>query len=381
MTARSGDAGDRPWRRRVGVLLATLRRTALLLGRLTVVLVRALVTGALIAGALLTAEERRARVRRWFLLTGDRWVIAGGITGAAFAATAALSVTRIVGVAQSGFVTGMFSAVISGLFSFVPIVVAVNQLTVSRVVGSISEIREQMDSARGFKSELEEHHADRAVVPNEPALFLDAVTGLLEDRAVELSRSVAGRDGELRGPIESLTGVVRAQTGEIRDVLDGTDRRRLIEMLVPMMGDNYPENVQAARRIRRRGRDRLPARSADLLEEVEELSIAMNLLRQYFKAMYVQQELSRLSRYVGYSGIGAYLVAILVVMGFAAGQPFPGWPLLLDLAVSAAVAAVVFPFALLVAFVVRIAAIAQRTAAPGPFTPLRETPAYARHRD
>ncbi len=370
----------RNWRRAF-VRAATVLSSVLVgLGRFLFVTGRLLVVVLVLAGTVVADDGVRARVRRWFLLDGDRWLIAGGITVATFAGTFVLVTTNLLGSQQGTFVSGMFSAVISGLFSFVPIVVSVNQLTASRVVGSLSDIREQMESAREFQRQVAAMNADKEVAASNPSAFLAAVTSLLRSRATALREAVADQPDPVRSEVEAYVDVVLRQAEHVGAVLDGS-RRPLNELLVPMMGDNYPQNVQDARRLETEYGDRLSERARALLEALRELSVTLDLLRQYYKAMYIQGALSRLSRWIGYTGVGAFFVAIVVVMGFAEGQPFPGWPLLLDLSVSAAVAAVVLPFAVLLSIVIRIATITERTAAPGPFTPLGETPSYARHRD
>lgn len=361
-------------------VVASVATALILIGRFLFVAGRFVAVGAALVGATLTDDGVQARARRWFLLDGNRWVIAGGLTVLTFVGTFLLFATNLLGAEQGGFVTTMFSAVISGLFSFVPIVVSVNQLTVSRVVGSISEIEEQMESARGFQRQVASMGVETDIVSTKPAPFLGAVISLLRNRAEGLQRAVDDASAPLQAAVDEYVAVLQTQAGHVESRFDG-DRQRLGDLLVPMMGDNYPQNVQDARRIETSYADELSDHAREQLSDLRDLSITLDLLRQYYKAMYIQQELSRLSRWIGYTGIGAFFVAIVVVMGFAQGHPFPGWPLLLDLAVSFALASVVLPFAVLLSFVVKIATITARTAAPGPFTPLRETPAYARHRD
>jgi len=360
--------------------MASTGTVLFLVARLLFVTGRFVAVGVAIAGATLADDGLQASVRRWFLLDGNRWVIAGGLTAFAFVGTFLLSATGFVGVAEGGFVTTMFSAFISGLFSLVPIVVSVNQLTVSRVVGSISEIQEQMDSARGFQRQVASMGVETEIVSTKPAPFLGAVISLLRNRAEGLQRAVDDGSAAMQTAVDEYVAILQTQAGHVEERFDG-DRQRLGDLLVPMMGDNYPQNVQDARRIESSYADELSDHACELLQDLQDLSTTLDLLRQYYKAMYIQQELSRLSRWIGYTGIGAFFVSIVVVMGFAQGQPFAGWPLLLDLSVSFALASVVLPFAVLLSFVVKIATITARTAAPGPFTPLRETPAYARHRD
>lgn len=342
------------------------------------VLARLAVVGTVLALAIVLNDHRRASLRRWFLLDGSRWRIAVLMTGGVYAVLVALIALDVVGMSNAGFVTGLFTAIISGLFSFVPIVVSVNQLTVARVVGSLDEIREQMDSVRRFRTEIESVDPSVGVSSNDPGPFLAAVVAVVDERVERLAdelETTTGPAGETGG---EFVGIVRSQVAHIQSRVTG-DRQPIEALLVPMMGDNYPYNVQAARRLLEEHEHDFSPQARTLIEELKELSIALDLLRQYYKALYIKQALSRLSRIVGYTGLGAFLLAGLMVLIFANGQPLPGHPFVLELLVALAIAGVVFPFTVLLSFVVRIATIGERTAAPGPFTPVRETPTYARH--
>ncbi|WP_436928783.1 hypothetical protein [Halosimplex halobium] len=341
---------------------------------------RVVVAGGVVAARLAADPERRARARRWLLLSGNRWRIVALMVGAVGLGTFLLSLAGVVGVAEGSFVATAFGAVISGLFSFVPIVVAVNQLTVSRLFGSPGQVREEVDDVAAFRREFERDHPEVSVSPTEPAPFLGLAVAVVADQADALADAVDSLEGRPRAAVDAYVDLVRTQVADVRAHLDGS-HQRLIEVLPPMMGDSYSRNVTDARRIRERYADELPGAAREGLAELEESFVALDVLRQYFKALYLTQELSYLSRFIGYTGVGAFLVATLVIMTFASGQPLGGHPVLLDGLLSLAVAAVFVPFAVLLSFLLRVATIAKRTAAPGTFTPRRETPEYATHRD
>ncbi|MFC7142003.1 hypothetical protein ACFQMA_19475 [Halosimplex aquaticum] len=335
--------------------------------------------GVAVAASVVTDAEHRSRARRWLLLEGDRWRLVALMVAGVGGGTFLLSLVDAVGVAEGSFVATTFGAAISGLFSFVPIVIAVNQLTVSRLFGSPEQFRQQVQDVDAFRREFEDDHPTESVSPTEPAKFLALAVEVVANQADALERSVETVDGDARGVVDAYVAVVREQVTHVSEHLDGS-HQPLIEVLPPMMGDSYSRNVNDARRIRDRFSGELPVDARDRLEDLEESFVALAVLRQYFKALYLTQELSYLSRLIGYTGVGAFVVATLVIMAFANGQPLGGHPILLDGLLSAAFAAIFLPFAVLLSFILRVATIAKRTAAPGPFTPERETPDYATHR-
>jgi len=369
---------DREWGELAASVLTGTVRLLTILGHGVWVGTRTAVVGLLLATALLANEDRRARARRWFLLEGDRWVIAGILVVAVFAVSFVLGLVDVVGVAEPAFVTTMFSGIIGGLFSFVPIVISVNQLTISSLFGTPAELRSEIESVDDLRTAIETMHPDEPVSSTEPSEFLWVVVEVIHDRADALCDAVPA-DTAAREAVDMYLDVIRTQVGDLNRTL-GDQRNRLFTVLLPMMGDGYSRNINDIRRIRTEYEDTLTEEAMAQLAELKELFVELDILRQYFKSMYIQQELSYLSRMVGYTGVGAFLIAVFLVMLFSNGQPLSNHQFVLEALVSLGVAAATAPFAMLVSFIVRIGTIAQRTAASGAFTPPRESSDHATHR-
>jgi hypothetical protein len=333
-----------------------------------------IVVSSTVAFSYLTERERRIRARRWLLLDGNRWAITGGLVGSVFVVALVAGLTDVVGISKAGFITNLFGGIISGLFSFVPIVVAVNQLTISELFGTPTRLRERIESVREFRGTVEERLPDVAVSPTDPGKFLAVAARVLASDAESLREagSEAG-DAKLRERIDEYVDSVVGQTEQLKARTEGEDDP-LIEVLLPMMGDGYAENINAARRIQSECADTLTARANNLLDDLREMYVGMSILRQYYKALYIQQELARLSRLIVYSGLASFLVSAFLILTFADGAPPGGHGLGMLVFVSAAFGVAFAPFAVLFSFILRIATIAKRTAAPGAFTPRGETP-------
>ena len=341
---------------------------------------RLVVVGGMVAFSFLTDRERRIHARRWLLLESDRWLIVGGLVGGVFLVTFGLSLTGTFGIERSDFVTNVFTTVIAGLFSFVPIIIAVNQLTISQLFGTPESLREQIADIAEFRASIEKRIPDIAVSPTDPGEFASVANGVLSEQAAQLERACADRgDGSLEERIENYTEEIITETTQLDTRLDG-ERLRLIEVLLPMMGNGYSENINEARRIQHEYADVLSACADELLDDLREMFVSMDVIRQYFKALYIKQELARLSRLIAYTGISAFLVSLFLILLFANGVPPGGYGVGMMLLVSAGLAAASLPFAVFFAFIIRIATIAKRTAAPGAFTPRGETPDYLQDR-
>jgi hypothetical protein len=350
---------------------------------------RLLWTGVRIASRYLTDAPSRRRAQRWLSLEGDRRVIVGGFVAGVFAIALILGVSDVIGVRESRFVTTMFSTMIAGLFSFIPIVVAVNQLIISRLFGTPDRLTERIDRVQAFRSRVESQTEGDGISPTDPAPFLARLAGTLGSRADELAtesecadrtadggseRSRMNDDPPDRTPISALESVcrfaerTREHTRELSTTLTG-ETASVFAVVLPTIDHDYAGAANEARRLERRFDEELSGRAAALLSELRELFVTADATRQYFTTIYLQRELARLSRLITYSGTGAILLSTLVIMIYASGYPpvaFEGWLLVL---VSFALAIAFSPLAILFAYVVRISAILKRTSAPGAFTP------------
>ena len=357
----------------------TLRRVFDVAGSFLRVSARITFVGVSLLVSLVQESDRPNPARRWFLLAGNRWAIVGSLVVSFFLGSLLLGVTNVIGIQESDFVTTMFSTIIAGLFSFVPIVVSVNNVALGRMFDGPDALRDRVDGVRAFRRRVEEMAPDVVVSPTNPAGFLSVLAGTLLERTDRLAESVAAADSAAPDDatateLSAFGDAVGRVASSVRDELDGTDPP-VFELLLPMMNHDYSQLVNEARSLRHRVED--PAVSAALADIGETLT-ALDVARQYFKTMYVQDELARLSRLVAYSGITAFLSSTLVVMIYASGYPpvQHETPLLLLVTLSLAVAFA--PFAILFAYVVRLATVVKRTAAPGAFTPQGERPDHVR---
>ncbi|ELZ07391.1 hypothetical protein [Natrialba aegyptia] len=345
---------------------------------------RLLWVGARIGIRLLTETKSRRDSHRWLLLEGDRRVIIGGFVVGIFLIALLLGVSDVIGVRESRFVTTMFSTMIAGLFSFIPIVVAVNQLIISRLFGTPDRLTDRIDGVQEFRTRIEQQTEGDGVSPTNPAPFLARLAGTLGSRADALV-SECERDGEAASEstaddqtagcsmdafesIRRFASQTRDHTRDLSSTLTGgTDS--VFDVVLPTIDHDYAGAATEARRFRRRFDDELSDRASELLSELRELFVAADATRQYFTTIYLQRDLARLSRWITYSGTAALLLSTLVIMIYASGYPPVAHEGPLLVLVSLALAVAFSPLGVLFAYVVRISAVLKRTSAPGAFTP------------
>ncbi|WP_084186469.1 hypothetical protein [Haladaptatus litoreus] len=105
-----------------------------------------------------------------------------------------------------------------------------------------------------------------------------------------------------------------------------------------------------------------------MLGEIRTDFLQIDVARKYFRTVYVEKELSHLSRIILYVGVPAELLSAVVLVIYGSAKTTPlivGW---LDVLVPIALTAGLGPLAVLFSFVLRLSWVAQHNASIAPFT-------------
>ncbi|MFC7068914.1 hypothetical protein [Halobaculum lipolyticum] len=305
------------------------------------------------------------RLRRWTLLDGRRSVVAAVPVVATVGVVFGLGAVGVLGVTGSGPVSSLFGAVITGVFTLVSIVLAINQLVLSRVFGSPNDLTDRMAGNLSFRDRVA-RATDGDLPPTDPQDFLGAVVDGLGERADDLGDRV---DADSADQLTALATDVGEYAADLTERLDGEDFGTF-DVLSTVLRDDYSDTLRAARNRRRDGD--LDDATAAALDDIVALLRTVGIARQYLKTVYIQQELAALSRTLLYLSFPSLVAAVCTLLLYArsGGPPIGGTALLAVVAV--AVGVTVSPLATLGAHVLRLATIARLTSTVGPFTPREE---------
>ena len=322
-----------------------------------------------------TMRERagESRAKLWVFLDADRRLVALGGLAFVFLSLVAVGVA-LPGPSREQLLSGdpvetAFQALITAIVTGVTLVVTLNQLVLSQELGPVGDQRDRLEGAMGFRGDVEAA-LDAPVSPPDPASFLQSLVELVRRRA-EALRSAAGDDD---GPVEAYADAVSGNAAAVSEQLEGA-RFGTFDVLSAALDFNYSWKIYEARRLRAaRGDDLDDAARAAVDDVVDTLSL-FGPAREHFKTLYFQWELIDLSRMILYAAFPALVVALCGV--FFLGDPgiVEGSVAGIDaflVVVSLAVTVALSPFVLLLAYILRIATVAKRTLAIGPFV-LRDT--------
>ncbi len=314
--------------------------------------------------------------RYWsgIVLRANRWALSGAILLVVFgllvgASQLSLTPFREIAADRDGFQL-LFTAFIGAIITGTSIVVTINQLVLSQELGAVGDQRSRMRESVEFRADVEDKLSTATVSP-EPAAFLSELTDGIRDRSETLQQTI-GEDSELTaldGYIGRLQTATEQVTGNLEAAQFGT-----FEVLWAVLDFNYSEQIYELRRIHH---DHAAACSADTDEAIEELLEVLQLFgpaREHFKTLYFQWELINLSRALLYISVPALAVmgGLSMYIDAAALTGTVGGIDSLVIVAAAGFTVGIAPFVVFAVFILRIASVAKRTLAMGPFI-LQET--------
>lgn len=305
------------------------------------------------------------RLKRWVLLDGRRWVLAGMVVAAIAVSIYALGRSGAVGIHRPEPANRFFHALIVGNFTIIGLVITINQLILSWEFGSPSDLRDRARGIKEFRQDVE-RVTDTAVSPARPTEFLNVIIDALRDRAETIDREAARVNGDVGDSLESYAKTVDEYTAQMDDILDRT-QFGAFTALSAMLNYNDAWQLHAARQLHHEHRATLSSTARTALEEIIDVLYFFGIARGYFKTLYMERELARLSRGLLYVGVPAVLVAVgaMSLHESAVGAALDPGGLLAVVSVLAALA--MLPLAVLFAYALRIATVASRSPTLGSF--------------
>lgn len=210
--------------------------------------------------------------------------------------------------------------------------------------------------------------------PAEPSRFLRLLIEAADERTRTLRDAVSESNADdLREIVDYADGLLEHSRRVSEDLTDSDFGS--FEVLLPVLNYNYSWKIYAARNLRAKHANALPPAADDAFEELLEALRLFAPAREHFKTHYIQWKIINISRGVLYGAMPSLAIAAYMILAFDAARLAGGTLLGIDaayLVVDALYVLVLLPFAVVLAYVLRILTMMKRTLAIGPFV-LRET--------
>ena len=316
-------------------------------------------------------------LRAWVVMRMNRWVLTGAICLVVFVSLVALSfagLSPLEDLAEDAdALQNIFSSMIGPIITGVTLVVTIGQLVLSQEMGAVGDQRERMQEATDFRADIESS-VDLDTSPPEPAAFLREMVAGAENRAENLREVMKDeRDEELQEKIEEYVEDLDENAETVREGLEDS-QFGTFDVIWSALNFGYSRKIFDARKIREEHQESLSEEANDAIDEMIETLKLFGPAREHFKTLYFQWELINLSRAILYAAIPALIVVAGMLM-YVDVDAVSGATFGIDnlvLLTSSAFTVSLIPFVILLAYILRIATVAQRTLAMGPFI-LRES--------
>lgn len=237
-------------------------------------------------------------------------------------------------------------------------VVAINQVILSQELESPGSLRDEIERTADFRQAA----LDGQPPPTEPADFLQQ---LLEQTRKHAQSLEGVLPESTDGTSDRLLNELPTQCERVGDQLEDASFT-LSKILFSLLGINYADYIHDCHHAQystAENNEQLKSILDSLTSDLENLDVAL----QYFVTAFMKEELAALSRSLVYIGIIAVSVPVALLFQLAvypsASPPMPG----LYAASILAVAVGLLPIALLIAYILRIATVAQHVAGITPF--------------
>lgn len=325
-----------------------------------------------------TMQERtgESEVKMWFLITANRWIVTGVLSLAMFSLVVLFNVvgpTNVQTILGSQEVGNVFGSVIIAVVTGVSLILAIAQLVLSEQMGPLGEKRDEMRNQIEFRDNVEKR-IDAGVSPAAPSAFLRALIGAVSSQACTLRDVVKDNDTDvdtyaLVEYAESVIDHGETVSEELENTTFGS-----FEVIMPVLDYNYSWKIVAGRRLQAEYAGSITEEAEEALEELIGALRFFAPAREYFKMIYFQWEINNIARGVLYASIPSLAIAAYMIFAFNPYQ-VSGFTLSLHnryLLVGVVYTVSLLPFTVVLAYILRIVTVTQRTLAIGPFI-LRET--------
>ena len=336
-------------------------------------------TGATIASDTGRGTSALARARTWILLEGDRVLIAGALLLVIFILFVLLELVQFMTTGGNAFLAYLFSGLVGGNLTLLTVVLAINQLILSRQLKPLGQAYSEIQDIIEYQRDVE-GAVERQVVPITPPEFVTFVLRIIRQQAQTVSeRNTEADERELR---DELTTFVEELTTRIDDGNESIERSdgEIFDVLLVLLRMEVSRPIRQVRQLRANHREKLSEADHEALEDLGHRLQQLGAAQQYFQTVYVQDELAKLSRYLLYVGFPAVLISMVTLVAFTpsvsqassllltpSGTQSTVW-IVRSVYLNGVMAIGLAPLAVLSAYVLRVAVIAQSSAITTPFS-------------
>lgn len=320
-----------------------------------------------------TAGPGESPAKHWLLLSGNRLAVTGVLLLAVFVGLIALSLVRPVDMRQlvdeTSAARTLFSSMLGGAILLVSIVASINSTALSRELTDIEGQHERIDASIEYRRNIEEL-IERDISPTRPAEFLSAILGAIASQTQALANVAEDNpDDRFRRTADAFIDEVANDLEQARNKLRAASIGSF-DVLLAGLNYDYAGQLHAARRFKREFDESLDEEEQEMIDDFVDTLEFFATGREYFKSLYYERELAKLSSQLLYVSLPVIVFTSYVLLAVDGTLvPEMSFHLIssLQLFVSFAYTVALAPYVILTAYIIRLSTVTLRTLASGPF--------------
>ncbi|NUC73619.1 hypothetical protein HTZ84_15110 [Haloterrigena sp. SYSU A558-1] len=298
------------------------------------------------------------RVSRWLLLSGDRFTVATGILFA-MAVVVLIPLFSQFAIRNLTPLVYLASALIGGNITLITLVVAINQVILSQELESPGSLRDEIDQTSDYRQAA----LDQPAPPTDPADFLQQLLQQTQERAGSLTEFLPDSTSESD---THLIDELPEECAQISEEL-GTGSDKLSSVIVPLLGIEYATYIHECHQLESAYEGNEDEQLLSTLDGLSADLKNLDIARQYFTTAFMKEELAKLSRSLLYVGVLAISLPVALLLQLTTfPTAFAPLPIVFVFTLLTVLVGLV-PLALLIAFILRVATVAQHIASITPF--------------
>ena len=306
--------------------------------------------------------------REWMVMTGDRRLVSLAWLGLLAALFIATVHSGQVPLEKETPILFLLFALIGGNFTLIAIVTSLSQFVLGRRLESPDEIRTKIRETIAYRDDVATNVRQGVLPVTADAFFLVLYENAREE-CEQLERAKSeGRTKVAHEELNELVNGLQTHIEYIIDILRRPSSGMKHALFISLTVDN--ENfVHRTWYLQSEHSHEFTRGAAEPLGKLVDTLKHIEVAPRMFKTVFIESEISELSRVLLYVGLPVQVTAVLVTLLYSAPGTAPPLPVsVLEWVIPAVLTAGFAPFVILSAYVVRLTVVARRTADSFPFS-------------
>jgi hypothetical protein len=314
------------------------------------------------------AELLRHDPAEWVVMTGNRLLVAALGFGLLVALLAGVVASGLAPLERETPVLFVLFALVAANFTLIAIVTSLSTFVLGRRLETPGDVRRKMADTIDYREEVGSNIGERVMPVQPDAFFLALYRQVRVELDVLDELGLEGRTYESRDLLSDLVTDLGDHADYVVDVLRRPSSGLKHALFVSLSAD-YEDAVGRAWHLQWERADEFTDEAAEPLARLADVLQHLEVASRVFKTVFIESEVSELSRYLLYVGFPAQLAAVTLMLAYTDPGMGPPFSLsVLRVLGPFVVAAGFAPFLLLGSYVVRLTVVAHRTADTFPFS-------------